>query len=640
MAGAALVSVFAASPVAAADGREVPPGTLDPTTIPKWVNQITGPPPVYVPTPVLDGQGNVVRYDYLVKMETKTQQVLPAGFPETPVWGYGGEAKDALTGEGLGFVLNSPGPTFEATRGIPNQVTWENDIAVPSMFCVDPTIHWANPTGMADPETPFTACPPGYADAQAPTPLVPHLHGGEVPSTSDGGPEAWFTYNGLQGTGYSSLPGAAGNQAIYDYPDTQQPTTLWYHDHALGMTRLNVMSGLAGFYLLRDPDDPAAAVLPSGMYEQPLVLQDRIFNEDGSLWFPTEGVNPDIHPYWQPEFFGNTIMVNGLVWPNLDVTQGWYRFRFLDGSNARFYTLRFVPTGGGANLPFWVIGSDGGYLVSPQAMTTFTFAPGERVDLLVDFSNAPVGSTVRVMNTAKAPFPAGAAPDPRTVGQIVQFTVKSTVHGQGGFAAGTDLVAALPAPLNPTLIGTFPTLAAPDPSYVRIHTLYEVEGPEGPLMVTLDGQMWEAPISEKPTQGTTEMWVVFDTTGDSHPIHLHLTQFQLVSRQRFNVDKYLEDWIAANGGEEPPFMNPTVNVPDYRVYLHGTPKGPAPNELGWKDTVRMNPGEVTILLVRYAAQDGSAYAFDPTVGPGYVWHCHIIDHEDNEMMRPYVVVKP
>jgi len=640
MAGVALVSVLAATPAAAASGASIPAGTLDPASIPKWVNQITGPPPVYVPTAVTDGQGNVVRYDYLVKMETKTQPLLPPGYPETPVWGYGGEARDALTGQDLGFVLNSPGPSFEATRGIPNRVTWENDIAVPSMFCVDPTIHWANPNGMAEPTEPFADCPPGYAGAQAPVPLVPHLHGGEVPSASDGNPEAWFTYDGLKGSAYSSLPGAADNQAVYEYPDTQQPTTLWYHDHALGITRLNVMSGLAGFYLLRDPADSATAVLPGGMYEQPLVLQDRIFNEDGSLWFASEGVNPDIHPYWQPEFFGNTMMVNGLVWPNMDVTPGWYRFRFLDGSNARFYTLRFVLTGGTTNLPFWVIGSDGGYLVSPQRMTSFTFAPGERVDLLIDFSGLAPGSTVRVANTAKAPFPAGTPPDPRTVGQVLQFTVKSTVHGQGGYAAGTDLVAALPVPLNPTLTGTFPSLAAPPASGVRVHTLYEVEGPEGPLMVTLDGKMWSAAISETPVQGSTEMWVVFDATGDSHPIHLHLTQFQIVSRQAFNVNKYLKDWIALNGGEEPPFMDPTVNVPDYRAYLKGVPKGPDPNELGWKDTVRMNPGEVTILLVRWTAQDGSPYAFDPTVGPGYVWHCHILDHEDNEMMRPVMVAKP
>ena len=639
LAAVALVSVLGVTPAAAANPGSYPPGTMDPTTIPKWDNQITGPPPVFVPTAITDGAGDVVRYDYSVTMETHDQQILPPEYPETPVWAYGGQAQDAVTGEDLGFVVNSPGPTFEATRGIPSQVMWENDITTASMFCIDPTIHWANPNGMAEPTEPFTACPPGYAEAQGPVPLVPHLHGAEVQSTSDGGPDAWFTATGIHGPGYSTRAGAGDNQAIYAYPNTQQPTTLWYHDHALGITRITVMSGLAGFYLLRDPADPAAAVLPSGMYEQPLVLQDRIFNEDGSLWFSSGGVNPDIHPYWQPEFFGNTVIVNGLVWPNMDVTAGWYRFRFLDGSNARFYTLRFVDTASQTTLPFWALASDGGYLIAPQRMTDFTMAPGERLDVLVDFSSLARGSTVRLLNTAKAPFPAGTPADPRTVGQVLQFTVESTVHGQGGFATGTDLIAALPTPLNPTLVGSFPTLTAPTASNARVHTLYEVEGPEGPLMVTLDGQKWSAPVSETPTQGTTEMWVVFDATGDSHPIHLHLTQFQVVSRQSFNVKKYLADWIAANGGTEPPFTSPTVNVPAYTAYLQGMPKGPAPDELGWKDTVRMNPGEVTIFLVRYTAQDGTPYVFDPSVGPGYVWHCHILDHEDNEMMRPLEVVK-
>jgi len=325
----------------------------------------------------------------------------------------------------------------------------------------------------------------------------------------------------------------------------------------------------------------------------------------------------------------------------MDVTQGWYRFRLLDGSNARVYTLQFIIPKVKTTLPFWVIGSDGGYLISPQMMTQLTMAPGERVELLMDFSSLPVGTTVLLKNTAKAPFPFGTAPNPRAEGQIMQFTVKATVHDEGGYRTGEDLIASLPVPLNPTLgTGTFPTLPSPPAGNVRVHTLWEVMGALGPLMVTLDGQMWSSPMSELPVQGSTEDWVVFDATGDTHPIHLHLVQFQIVYRQKFNVAKYTADWIAANGGMMPPFMEPTVNVPDWAVYLQGMPKAPAPNEMGWKDTIQMNPGEVTVIRVRYAGLDGNPYPFDPTSGPGYVWHCHIIDHEDNEMMRPYVVVKP
>jgi FtsP/CotA-like multicopper oxidase with cupredoxin domain len=321
----------------------VPVGQMDPMKIPKYVNQLTSPPPVYVPTEIwTDSNGNVLQENYSVQMVAgNSQQILPAPLPKTPVWCYQGEAKDALTGAPLGVVANSPACTFEATKGVPISVTWENDVNVPQPFAVDPTIMWANPNAMVTPTTPFPPFPPGYADAQGPVPLVPHLHGGEVQSYSDGGPNSWWTYNGIHGSTYSTTAPCADNQAVYYYPNSQTATTLWYHDHAMGMTRINVMSGLAGFYLLRDQTDPIAKLLPSGKYDMPLAIQDRTFNLDGTLWFPNVGINPTIHPYWFPEFFGNAIMVNGLVWPNMNVDQGQYMFRILDGSNARFYNLYF-----------------------------------------------------------------------------------------------------------------------------------------------------------------------------------------------------------------------------------------------------------------------------------------------------------
>jgi FtsP/CotA-like multicopper oxidase with cupredoxin domain len=269
-------------------------------------------------------------------------------------------------------------------------------------------------------------------------------------------------------------------------------------------------------------------------------------------------------------------------------------------------------------------------------LTSLTIAPGERADILIDFSNVAPGSTILVRNTAKAPFPKGAAADPRTIGQLLQLRVTANA----GFQKGVALPATLPALLNPTLTaGVFPNL--PTPSRTRVLTLAEAMGALGPLEVLLDGQKWMAPYSENPINGATEEWQIVNPTADSHPIHLHLVQFQLVSRQKFNVRKYTTDWAAANSVMWPlmeALMSPTQQTAlPLSSYLQGQPKMAPPNEQGWKDTIIMNPGEVTTIRVRWAQQDGNPYTFDPTVGPGYVWHCHILEHEDNEMMRPYQV---
>jgi len=384
--------------------------------------------------------------------------------------------------------------------------------------------------------------------------------------------------------------------------------------------------GLAGFYLLRDPHnrlDRCTSPLPKGKFEIPIVIQDRTFNDDGSFAFPNVGINPDIHPYWVPEFFGDSIMVNGSVWPNLDVKPRQYRFRLLNGSNARFYNLKFSN-----GLPFIQIGSDGGYLPRPVRLTSLLLSPGERADILVDFSSLIPGTTLTLLNDANAPFPDGDPPDPNTVGQIMQFTVLAKP-------------VVFPRPL-PRVLNVIPKLV-PN-AKKRTLVLFEVMGPNGPLEVLLNGQKWSAPISELPRVSSTEDWLFVNLTGDTHPIHLHLVQFQVVSRQSFMVDQYMNDWLALNG--MPPLDHPTIVLP-VRNYLLSGPVSPPPNEKGWKDTIQANPGEVTKIRVRYAPQDANPilsdlgvnlYPFNPAKGPGYVWHCHILDHEDNEMMRPYKVI--
>jgi spore coat protein A len=613
--------------------------TLDPLTIPKYQNQLVIPP-VYVPTYSIDWETGKLVQNYHVDMSAFYQQILPSGFPQTPVWGYGGYAKDAVTGEFLGYVRNSPGPTFEAIRNIPVRVTWQNKIITSHMFAVDPTLHWANPNNMPmEIDPPFLTFPPGFPEAQVNVSLVTHLHGAEVRSDSDGGPEQWWTANGLRGPDYASVFPAAPDSAVDYYYNEQLPTTLWYHDHALGLTRINVLSGLAGFYLLRDRNDPIAPLLPTGKYEIPLAIQDRSFNIDGTMWFPSEGNNPDVHPYWQPEFFGNTIMVNGKVWPNLDVDKGTYRFRVLDGSNARFYNFSFTVVGTGATVPFAQIGSDGGYLKSYVKLNSLVIAPGERVDLLIDFSKLAPGTKVIMTNTASAPYPNGDPADPDTVGQIMQFTVTAN--------AGYK-VTSLPSLLNPTLAGSFPTLGKYD--VVRTLPYFEAMSDiDEPLGVFLNGQKWDGVLTEMPQVGSTEVWLLTNPTGDTHPIHTHLVQFQLWARVPFDAAAYEADWIALNG--KPPLPNDQVPTELSVIpYFTGPPEYAAPNERAWKDTIQTPPGYVTVIKIRFAPQSSpvsgpgapspgvNLFPFDPTYGPGYVWHCHIIDHEDNEMMRRYKVV--
>jgi len=659
------VAVYHFSTIYAA--KPVPPVFVNPKDIPKWVNQLVVPP-VYVP--------DTQRPDtYTIAMATSRQQILPTGTVLAPgadgltnVWGYQGNAvaRGATLGVPNGTYLanfiHSPSATFEATRGTPTIVKWINNINVPQPFPVDPTLKWANPTGLFPPADavpkPFPLFPPGWdgpppdgeLNAQYPVPLAPHLHGAEVLPHFDGGPEHWWTSTGLQGLKYRTYTPTDSNAAIYYYHNSQEPNTLWYHDHALGMTRLNVMSGLAGYYLLRDPpiagpittltadnlDEYLTTTFQYGVSEIPIAIQDRIFTTDGEFWFPNVGINPTIHPYWVPEFFGDTIMVNGRVWPNLDVTPGWYRFRLLDGSNARFYTLSLRDQTTMLKVPFILIGEDGGYIKAPVTLKEITIAPGERADILVDFSAIAPGTKIIVENKAKAPFPNGAQPSPYT-GNIMQFTVKETGKA---VTEGVPSILPLPASLNPTLPGlTFPTL--PAPTVTRYITLLEIMGAAGPVMVTINGQYYDGIATENATNGATEEWVIINLTADTHPIHTHLVTFQLVSRQKLDAAKYKTAWLNLNALGGPPPFTPRTYVPVSlapTAYLFGKVTTATPAEMTWKDTLQMHPGEVTTIRLRFTQQDGTPFPFDPTGEPGYVWHCHIIDHEDNEMMRPYYVL--
>ena len=636
---------------------------LDPNTIPKFVNQLTRPA-TFVPSGTkFDRQlgRNVPLYQ--VTENTIFQQVLPPGFPKTKMYAYGGSANVAAPGQpqNIQTVFSSPGPTFEATKDQRIFVNYTNNLSGAHMFPVDPTIMAANPNNAPIPTAPFAPFPPGYPQFQSPIVTVAHLHGGVTPSDSDGFPLSWFSKG-------QTRTGPTFDGSTFEYFNGQLPTMLWYHDHALGMTRLNLAAGLEGMYIIRDPaHDAVAPLLPSGQFEMPLMLTDRAFNSDGSIQFNIDGDNPDLHPYWVPEYFGDVIMVNGKAWPNMNVQKHQYRFRIVDGSNARFYNLQLINQSTHQPVPFIQVGADGSYLPAPVTLTSIFMAICERVDILVDFSNLPTGTKVVMTNSANAPFPGGDPVDGND-GVVMQFTVQSStaVHPK-----------ALPATLItvPTLIET-PNIGNP-----KIFTLNEQEADGGPVAVLIDGRHFDEAVTELPRVGTTEAWYFQNLTEDAHPIHIHLVEFQLEDRQIIDRDRFKDYWerknLNADGiqGELPLDHPPTrINVetvtdtgdgrprdflfdptdttsctnPDPTSGCPTQPVPPSPSEAGWKDVFLAPPFSVTRIRIRLAPQEvkeanlfpgKNTFPFDPTQGPGYVWHCHILDHEDNDMMRPMAIVK-
>jgi spore coat protein A len=634
--------------------------------------------------------------------------VLPPGFIQGSdgTWVYGYRLQDQ------GAAAPYIGPVIVASRGTPTAVRWVNELGSPSeskslvwLTGSDQTLHWADPlhdeANQCAHDIVAGQPPAGYCamNYDGPIPAVAHLHGGEVPPVLDGGPDAWFTQTGLRGHAYySGRPVGDGDAAVYRYPNTQEAAPLWFHDHVLGGTRLNVYAGLAGAYVLTDPDlDLPPGLHPVGLqqgtnartvdYLVPLVIQDRSFDTNGQFLIPNVGLNPE-HPFWVPEFVGDTIVVNGKVWPFLNVEPRRYRFLVINGSNARAYELFLTNPVTKVNGPvIWQIGTDGGYLDAPAkidpnapkpAITKLTILPGERADLIVDFSGFE-NQTLVLRNTGRHPYPKGDAPQGSTTGQVMVFRVGSGPVPDTSYdpVSGVALHPAMVRLADP-VAGTL--AAGVTPGVTRQLTLNEVLGPGGPLEILLNNTTWDGDadahpeftpigngeyVSEFPTEGATEVWEIVNLTADAHPIHVHLTQVQLLNRQAFNVNKYSKAYAGAfPSGVYTPRFGPPLNYatgeptsgpgpsgntralggnPDIVPFLQGPVQPPDPNEAGWKDTIRMLPGEVTRFVVRYcptdvAAGDAGNYPFDPDAGEhGFVWHCHIIDHEDNEMMRPYRV---
>jgi spore coat protein A len=424
--------------------------------------------------------------------------------------------------------------------------------------------------------------------------VMTHLHGGFVADTSDGSPAV--------------TPGGfiLGETQTVFYPNQapQMPASLlWFHDHGLGTTRLNVLAGLAAGYILRDQFDtgnePNPAGIPGGAYEIPLVIQDRQFNPDGTFLYPTSQIPGAT---WIGEYFGDVMLVNGKVWPFLNVEPRLYRFRILNGCNSRILNLHL----GGVEM--WQIGAEGGMWDQPVPVKQLVLAPAERADLLVDFRKSP-GKTLVVKNSAPPKPVVTPAPSLSTV---MQLRVGTTVTQQG------------PATIPASLPGRAANLPAPDRT--RYVTLNEVNVDTASWTLTLNGLDFEAPATDadKPTVGTVEDWVYVNLTGDTHPMHTHLFTHQVIGRTPFDVEAYV---AAAGTG---PLGTPGGVDPS--PFATGPMQPRAPEERGFKDTTKVNPGYFTTVRGRFDLPSGV------TAPQTYVHHCHIVEHEDNDMMRPFTVM--
>ena len=487
------------------------PDTLDPQRLRRYIQAL--------PRPALARRLPGQEARYRLPLHPADCQLHP-DLPATRCWTFDG---------------SFPGPTIEAHRGEAVAVEWANLLPARHFLPVDYTLEGAG-----------RHLPAGRA--------VVHLHGGRVPAASDGYPEDWVV---------------PGQSQFSTYPNRQESTLLFYHDHTMGLSRLNVYAGLVGLYLLRDPVEQELG-LPSGEFEIPIALCDRWLTPQGQWFYPTSGIPG--HP-WVPEVFGNAILLNGRLWPDLEVEPRCYRLRLANVANSRFFRLSFAPS------PGWqMIGSDQGLLAAPVPLASLLLAPAERADLVADFS-ALAGQTLYLCNDQEP---------------VMRLRVRPRARAASP--------ARLPATLRP-----LPRVSESTATRQRWLRLGEYDDRAGnPMLMLLDNKRWSDPVTESPQLGATEVWSLANLTDDTHPIHLHLVRFQILDRRPFDAEQYwLEGTLRFTGPAEPP---------------------PA-EELGWKDTVRCYAGDVTRIIVRFEGFPGR-----------YLWHCHLLEHEANAMMRPYEVV--
>lgn len=505
---------------------------LQPGRLARFVDPLPIPPVLRATEKRTNPTDPAQQLDYL-RIEMRTADIrVHRNLPPTSMWSYGGSV---------------PGPTIEVRKGQGTLIEWVNRLPVEHFLPIDHTLHGAG----ADLPQVRTAV---------------HVHGAAVPPESDGFPENWQT------------PGQT-YQAIY--PLKQDAATLWYHDHAMGIERLNQYAGLFGFFLIRDEIEDSLN-LPGGKYAIPLVLCDRLFYADGQLHYPDSG---DPAAPWVPEVYGDVVMINGSLFPFFEVEPRTYRFRILNASNTRYF--RFSLSNG---QPFTQIGSDQGLLPEPAVRTELALAAAERADVLLDFSSL-AGQRFTLINQSQA---------------LMEFRVAPVDNETQSKSAGSAPPARFYLPPKLRAIERIPESAA---VRTRTMTLNEYMHPKSHVMLMLlNGKYWHDPVTETPVLNSVEIWNLVNTTQDLHPIHLHLVRFQLLERRAYDVDDFL----------------------NYNNFHYvGDPAPPEHGETGWKDTIQAHPETVTRIIVPFVGYPGR-----------YVWHCHLLEHAANEMMRPFDVLPP
>ena len=534
----------------------------------------------------------------------------------SPIWGFDGTV---------------PGPTIEAERGRPVTVEWRNqlDSGLPVLVTVAPEA--------TDGDGVPVQCVPGLSggapDERAAAlsgHTVVHLHGGLTPASADGWAENLF---------------APGQRAVFHYPMDQRAALLWYHDHVMGVTKFDVYAGLSGLWIIRDEHERELGLPEGPPFELPLLIQDRNFDVDdqerltGQLVHKTD---PDVM-----EAFGPFTTVNGKVWPVLDVQPATYRFRVLNGSNARTYRLVLFGDEAPELERITQIGTDHGLLRAPVSVPPngLVLASAERADLLVDFSDLEPGSELTLLNTATAPFdgsayPATDATDAADLDgllpypQVMRFRViqgqvtRRTIPHQ----LATDYRSPTPEALAGAPRRAIALVERELDDAPNMLTMRELEiapaDHTGPLVTLTEGEQtsryrtvashFEDATTFFPMLGESEVWQLINLTGDTHPIHLHLDPFQILSRRaiRYEIPQDgIDDFDLAASislGRDPD------DQLDHAI---------DDNERGLKDTIRVNPHEIVEIAVRFTSYAGR-----------YMYHCHILEHEDRDMMRPFVTM--
>jgi FtsP/CotA-like multicopper oxidase with cupredoxin domain len=538
--------------------------------------------------------------------------------PESRIWGYEGTV---------------PGPTIEAERSQPVTVEWRNELEEPLPVVVTIAPHATGADGVP------VQCLPGLSggapdqDAAGLTGhTVVHLHGGLTPASYDGWTENLF---------------APGQPAVYHYPMDQRAALLWYHDHVMGVTKLDVYAGLAGLWIVRDGRERELGLPEGPPFEVPLLIQDRNFDigHDGRLTGQlVHKTDPDVI-----EAFAPFTVVNGKIWPVLDVEPVTYRFRVLNGSNARTYRLVLLRDGEPELERITQIGTDHGLLRAPVTLPPdgLVLASAERADVLVDLSGLEPGSELTLLNTATAPFDGsslavalamnavdldGLLPFP----QVMRLRVVPATTPRRSIPAPRELATDYDAP-TPDELADAPRRAIAlverelddEPNMLTMRELAIAgDGETGPLVTVRDGETttryrcvaahFEDATTFFPMLGQYEVWQLINLTGDTHPIHLHLDPFQILSRRPIH-------YVIPEGGLGDRELSAAVTLerdPDDELD-HAIDD----NERGLKDTIRVNPNEIVEIAVRFTSYSGR-----------YMYHCHILEHEDRDMMRPFVTM--